>query len=870
MAKQSLVVVESAAKAKTIEKFLGRDYIVRACMGHVRDLPTSKLGVDVEHEFRPQYVVPKERKDVVKRLKDDARGKTSVLLATDPDREGEAIAWHLLSALGLDTDQQVSRIEFHEVTKGAILAAMQNPRGIDMDRVDAQQARRVVDRLIGYPVSNFLGRKIRRGLSAGRVQSVAVRIVVDREREILAFVPVEYWSLQAELSRRQTSKATFTASLLEREGQKVDLHTELETTAVQQDLSGAAWSVAGVRERERQQNPDAPFTTSTLQQEASRKLGYTARRTMVVAQQLYEGVAISGGEEIGLITYMRTDSVNVAQEALAEAREYIKTKLADGMLPAEPRAYKTRSKLAQEAHEAIRPTSVFREPEAVRPHLTPEQYRLYDLIWKRFLASQMASAVFDVTTVDVDAQATSKPKYKFRASGQRLKFVGFLSLYRAGADDDEAVDEERQPLPELTAGDLLDLVRLIPGQHFTQPPPRYTEATLVKFLEERGVGRPSTYAPILSTIQDRGYVERDGRRLKPTDLGILVNDVLVQQFGDIMDPDFTALLEDKLDEVAQGERQWVPVVQEFYEPLHRDLERANTEVERLKPAEIATDEVCSQGHPMVIKEGRFGRFLACTNYPEHKDTRPLPEELPPGAPEEHCSHGVLMQLRTGRYGPFYTSTHDCGETKPFAHRVGVACPVDGGDILEKRSKKGRVFYSCANWPACEWVSWYRPLTEPCPQCGGIQVDMGKGRVRCLKHEGEPPRFAARTNGAAAADGSTDEADAENGARAKPTRRPAAKTARTVAAKSANGTARTTAASKATNGTGRTSAAGKRANGTARPSAAASKRAAASSAAAERTTSAAAKSVNGAATKRTNGAGATAAAKPARRPAPKKP
>jgi len=505
-----------------------------------------------------------------------------------------------------------------------------------------------------------------------------------------------------------------------------------------------------VRERERQQHPDAPFTTSTLQQDASRKLGYTATRTMIVAQQLYEGIAIGDGDAVGLITYMRTDSVNVAQEALAEVREYIKTKLADGMLPDEVRTYKTRSKLAQEAHEAIRPTSVYREPDAVRSHLSPEQYRLYDLIWKRFLASQMSSAVFDVTTVDVDAQAPAKPKYRFRASGQRLKFAGFLSLYRAGADEDEAVDEERQPLPELTAGDLLDLVRLIPEQHFTQPPPRYTEATLVKFLEERGIGRPSTYAPILSTIQDRGYVERDGRRLLPTELGMLVNDVLVQQFSDIMDPEFTAQLEDKLDEVAQGERQWVPVVQEFYDPLNRDLVRANTEVERLKPAEIPTDEVCSQGHPMVIKEGRFGRFLACTNYPEHKETRPLPEELPPGAPEEHCSHGVLMQLRTGRYGPFYTSTHECGETKQYAERVGVLCPVDGGEILEKRSKKGRPFYPCGNWPDCDWVSFKRPLTEPCPQDGGIQVDMGRGRTRCLKHEGPPPRFAPRetANGAA--------------------------------------------------------------------------------------------------------------------------
>lgn len=748
MAKQSLVVVESAAKAKTIEKFLGRDFAVRACLGHVRDLPTSRLGVDVEHEFQPNYVVPKDRKDVVKRLKDEARGKTSVLLATDPDREGEAIAWHLVSALGLEGDQLLKfrRIEFHEVTRGAVLDALNNPRDIDMDRVDAQQARRVLDRLIGYPVSTFLGRKIRRGLSAGRVQSVAVRMIVDREREIQAFVPVEYWTLQAELSRQQ-STAKFTANLAERAGQKIDLKAGVEAQAVQSDLDGAAWSVAGVREREQQRHPDAPFTTSTLQQEASRKLGFTARRTMAIAQQLYEGIDI-GGESVGLITYMRTDSVNVAQTALDEAREYIRQKLEQGMLPNAPRAYKTRSKLAQEAHEAIRPTSVFREPDQLRGQLEPDQYRLYDLVWKRFLASQMASAIFDVTTVEVDAQAPTKPAYKFRASGSRLKFAGFLSLYRAGRDDEEPTDEDRQPLPELVAGDKLNLVQLLPEQHFTQPPPRYTEATLVKALEERGIGRPSTYAPILGTIQERGYVERDGRRLLPTEIGMLVTDVLVKQFNDIMDPDFTAILEDKLDEVAQGERRWVPVVQEFYDPLTRDLERANEEVERIKPAEVPTDEVCSEGHPMVIKEGRFGRFLACSQYPEHKETRPLPEELPKDAPDEFCSHGVQMQLRTGRFGPFYTSTHDCGETKPFARRVGVQCPVDGGEILEKRSKKGRIFYGCANWPNCDWVSFNRPLQEPCPQCGGIQVDMGRGRIRCLKHEGEPPRFAARerTNG----------------------------------------------------------------------------------------------------------------------------
>ena len=745
---KSLVVVESAAKARTIEKFLGRNYSVRACLGHVRDLPTSRLGVDVDNHFEPKYVIPNDRKDVVKRLKDEARGKTSVLLATDPDREGEAIAWHLVSALGLDGQQDIRRIEFHEVTRGAVLDALNNPRSIDMHRVDAQQARRVLDRLIGYPVSTFLGRKIRRGLSAGRVQSVAVRMIVDREREIQAFVPVEYWSLQAELSRQQ-STATFTANLTERAGEKIDLKTGVEAQAVQSDLDGAAWSVASVREREQQRHPDAPFTTSTLQQEASRKLGFTARRTMAVAQQLYEGIDI-GGESVGLITYMRTDSVNVAQTALDEARDYIRQKLEQRMLPDAPRTYRTRSKLAQEAHEAIRPTSVFREPDQLRGQLEPDQYRLYDLVWKRFLASQMASAVFDVTTVEVDARAPTKPQYRFRASGSRLKFAGFLSLYRAGRDDEEPTDEDRQPLPELTAGDLLNLVQLLPEQHFTQPPPRYTEATLVKALEERGIGRPSTYAPILGTIQERGYVERDGRRLLPTEIGMLVTDVLVKQFGDIMDLDFTAILEDKLDDVAQGERQWVPVVQEFYDPLTRDLERANTEVERIKPAEVPTDEVCSEGHPMVIKEGRFGRFLACSQYPEHKETRPLPEELPKDAPDEFCSHGVQMQLRTGRFGPFYTSMHECGETKPFARRVGVQCPTDGGEILEKRSKKGRIFYGCANWPNCDWVSFNRPLQEPCPQCGGLQVDMGRGRVRCLKHEGEPPRFAPRerTNGKA--------------------------------------------------------------------------------------------------------------------------
>ena len=577
MAQNNLVVVESAAKARTIEKFLGRGYTVRACLGHVRDLPTSKLGVDVDHGFEPQYVVPKERKDIVKRLKEEARVAREILLATDPDREGEAIAWHLVSALGLDGDKPVRRIEFHEITRGAILDALKQPRSIDLDRVDAQQARRVLDRLIGYPVSNFLGRKVRRGLSAGRVQSVAVRMVVDREKEIRAFVPVEYWTLDAELAKRGVPPARghFVAGLVERGGEKINLETGVQADAVRTDLDGAAWTVADVNQREQQRNPAAPFTTSTLQQEASRKLNFTARRTMSVAQQLYEGVSINGGESVGLITYMRTDSVNVAQTAQEEARQYIAERLGDDMLPAATRAYRTRSRLAQEAHEAIRPTSAYREPGALRQSLSPEQFRLYELIWKRFIASQMASAVFDVTTVSVDAQAASRPRYRFRATGSRLKFRGFLSLYLEGRDDDEVQDEDRQPLPALAAGEQVDLVELKPEQHFTQPPPRYTEATLVKALEERGIGRPSTYAPILSTIQDRGYVERDGKKLLPTDLGMLVNELLVQHFGDIMDLDFTATMEEKLDEIAQGDRRWPPVVEEFYGPLTREIGRAH-------------------------------------------------------------------------------------------------------------------------------------------------------------------------------------------------------------------------------------------------------------------------------------------------------
>jgi DNA topoisomerase I len=763
---KNLVIVESPTKAKTIERFLGRSYTVRACLGHVRDLPKSKLGLDLEHNFTPQYVVPKEKREIVKSLKSQAREATTIYLATDPDREGEAIAWHLVEAMDLG-DRPVRRVEFHEVTSSAVMAAVQNPRQIDLQRVDAQQARRVLDRLVGYQLSPLLWKKVRRGLSAGRVQSVAVRLLVEREREIQAFEAVEYWSLEAELAKhgRRGKADEFRANLVERAGKKIELHTEAETNAVVAALEGATYRVASVRQREQVRNPAAPFTTSTLQQEASRKLGFTAKRTMVVAQQLYEGIDL-GGESVGLVTYMRTDSTNVAESAQAEARRYIGEHYGADRVPPQPRVYRTRSRLAQEAHEAIRPTSVYREPAAVRDRLSGEQFRLYDLIWKRFVASQMASAVFDVTTVEVEATPPAPgDHFMFRVTGSRMKFPGFLALYIEGRDDAQVEDEERKPLPELTPGELLDLLQLIPEQHFTEPPPRYSEATLVKALEERGIGRPSTYAPTLATIQERGYVERIEKRLHPTELGTLVNDLLVAHFDNVVDVDFTANLEEELDEVAQGRRPWVPLIRDFYEPFHKRLEVAEQTVDRVRPPDEPTDEVCEKcGRNMVIKLGRFGRFLACPGFPE------------------------------------------CRNAKSIQVKVGVACPLCNSDILEKRTKKKRVFYGCSAYPTCEWTSWSKPVPEKCPTCGGLMVEAGRDRTRCLTCSPLPePATRQRTETAATATARLQAAARASGAAARRasgggkatttaggTRRPAA----AARARSASA-ARTRAASGAT-------------------------------------------------------------------------
>jgi DNA topoisomerase-1 len=694
----NLVIVESPSKAKTIAKYLGPGYRVTASMGHVRDLPKSKLGVDVEHEFTPQYLVSKDKSQVVKDLKSSVQSAGQIFLATDPDREGEAIAWHLVEATGPDPSR-VQRVVFHEITPNAVREAMAHPRAIDMRLVDAQQARRVLDRLVGYKVSPLLWRKVKGGLSAGRVQTAALRLIVEREREVEAFVPVEYWTIEADLAKlanatERRREDQFRATLNQIAGKKAELHNETEATAVVTDLQGAGYIVREVRTRETQRRPTAPFITSTLQQEASRKLGYGVRRTMQIAQELYEGVDIGAEGTVGLITYMRTDSTNIATVAQDEARAVIADKYGPQFVPDKPPVYTKKSKGAQEAHEAIRPSGASRDPEAMRAHLSPQQYRLYKLIWQRFIASQMRPALLDSTSVDIDAgqgigpdrPASEKAPYSFRATGSVIKFPGFLAVYREGRDDGADDELDKDALPLLLQGEPLDLLKLSPDQHFTQPPPRFTEASLVKALEEQGIGRPSTYAATVATLQTRYYVEMQEKRLRPTDLGRVVNDLLVEHFPAIFDIGFTSRMEEELDEIAAGERPWVPVLQAFYGPFAESVEAAEGSVGRVKVQDEPTDEICENcGKPMVIKLGRFGKFMACTGFPE------------------------------------------CKTTRNIAQGTGVTCPkCEKHEIVVKRSRKGgRVFYGCNGYPACDFTLWDRPLPTPCPSCGGLMVEAGK-------------------------------------------------------------------------------------------------------------------------------------------------
>jgi DNA topoisomerase-1 len=780
---KSLVIVESPAKAKTINKFLGRNYVVRASMGHVRDLPKSKLGVDVEHGFVPDYVVIPKKKKVLSELKSEAKKADAIFLAPDPDREGEAISFHLAEELGGENGK-VQRVLFNEITKRAVEEAMKHPRPIDQDKVDAQQARRVLDRLVGYQISPLLWEKVRRGLSAGRVQSVALRIVCEREREIQAFQSEEYWSVEANVSGKEPPP--FIAKLTKIDGNTAELRDGASAAAVVSELEKLPFEVKKITAKERRRRPVPPFITSKLQQEGARKLGFTAKRTMMVAQRLYEGIEIGPEGAVGLITYMRTDSTRVADEAIQEVRGYIGDRYGAEMLPEKPNFYKSK-KGAQDAHEAIRPTSVLREPDALAPFLDRDELKLYRLIWTRFVAAQMPPAVFDETIVEIEAG-----RYLLRARGSVMKFNGFLAIYEEGRDEEvqkkeTQAEEQEEPeredssgqLPPLTEGEILALLGIKPEQHFTQPPPRFTEASLVKELEEKGIGRPSTYASILSVLVDRQYVHKLERKFQPTELGFLVTDLLMGSFADIMEVEYTAKMEEQLDEIEEGRANYLTTIDGFYQKFSKDLAEAKESMTNVKAMEIPTEEVCDKcGKPMVIKWGRFGHFLACSGYPECRNTREIQNYQdkdsadPDAFQDETCEKCERpMVLKKGRYGQFLACSGypDCKNTRRIlkgadgsletrrdqvleekcpkceSHlvvkhgrfgeftacssypdckyikqkEVGVSCPKENcqGQIVERRSRRGKLFFGCSEYPNCDFTSWHRPFAEPCPECG---------------------------------------------------------------------------------------------------------------------------------------------------------
>lgn len=681
MAKK-LVIVESPAKAKTIKKYLGRTYDVIASMGHVRDLPKSKLGVDVEHDFEPKYINIRKQSETIKKLKAAAKDKDKIYLATDPDREGEAISWHLAHLLDVDLKEK-NRVTFNEITKSGVKSGMAAPRCVDESLVNSQQARRILDRLVGYKLSPFLWKKVKSGLSAGRVQSVTVRMIVDRENEIRSFIPQEYWTIEASLLT-DTAAKPFVAKFYGKNGKKMELHTKEETDAVLEDLKNADYIVESVKKSVRQKSPAPPFTTSTMQQEASRRLGFQARRTMKAAQELYEGVDVEGLGAVGLITYMRTDSLRISDEAKQAAAAYIEKTYGKEYIPQTPRVYKTKNN-AQDAHEAIRPSLPEITPAMVKASVTADQYKLYKLIWERFIASQMASALLDTVAAQVGAAG-----YTFKASGFTVKFAGFTVLYEESRDDDK---EENSVLPELAERDHLIEDGVKGSQHFTQPPPRYTEASLIKELEENGIGRPSTYAATITTILGRNYVEREGKQLRPTELGEVTTKLMKEHFAQIVDADFTANMEKDLDEIADGDKQWTQVLHSFYDGFERDLEKAEVETEGVsyRIPDEETDVVCELcGRKMVIKHGRFGKFLACPGYPECKNTKRIVNEMP-------------------------------GE-----------CPLCGGKILEKKSKKGKKFFGCEHNPSCSFLSWDAPIDEHCPVCGKtlLKKTGRNGKIYC--------------------------------------------------------------------------------------------------------------------------------------------
>jgi DNA topoisomerase-1 len=724
---KSLIIVESPAKAKTIKKYLGAGFTVKASVGHVKDLPEHRLGIDITHDFAPEYVPIKGKRKLLQELRAEAEKVERVYLAPDPDREGEAIAWHIASELHRTAPDHIYRILLHEITKKGITEALQQPGRIDEHKVSAQQARRLLDRLVGYKISPLLWQKVQRGLSAGRVQSVALRIICEREQEIQAFQSQEYWTIDAAMA--VADPPPFQARLHTINGQKADIATAEEAHHIVADLQAARYTVAEVKNTTRRRNPAPPFTTSTLQQEAVRKLRFSTQRAMRVAQQLYEGLALGDEGEVGLITYMRTDSTRLADEAVQEARQYIHEHYGKDYVPPQPRRYRSQ-KAAQEAHEAIRPTSVLRTPDRVKRYLSAEQQALYTLIWNRLVASQMSSAVLDHTTVDITAK-----QYSFRATGAVMRFPGFTTLYEESLAESPKPDADagvhNRLLPPLVVGQNVQLTSLEPNQHFTQPPPRFTEASLVSELEKLGIGRPSTYAAILGTLRERRYVEDKERRFIPTDLGTTVNGLLVESFPDLLNVQFTAQLEDKLDQIEEGKCDWVATLHAFYEPFVVELQQATRKMRDVRKEVEETDEVCDKcQRPMVIRRGRFGRFMACSGYPECKNTRELSTETPTQAPaapsvEVTCEKcGKPMALKRSRYGEFLACTGypKCKATKPVVTSV-MDCPVAscGGTIVQRRSRRGKTFYGCTNYPRCTFSLWQRPVPQACPQCAAAYM-----------------------------------------------------------------------------------------------------------------------------------------------------
>ncbi len=769
---KNLVIVESPAKAKTIGKYLGKDFVVKASLGHVKDLPKKNLSVDVDNDFTPVYEVIEGKKKLIAELKAAAKGTDNIYLAADPDREGEAICYHLQEELK-DTKNgkkspQIFRVMFNEITKNAIQKAFEKPTAVNLHLVDAQQARRVLDRLVGYKISPLLWDKVRRGLSAGRVQTVALRLIVDREREIKAFITREYWSIDVNLAAKKPPQLT--AHLAKKNDENVEIGNEASAQAIVAAVDGVDYVVRSVTNKEKRRNPVPPFITSTLQQEAARKLRFSVKRTMMLAQKLYEGVELSKEEgATGLITYMRTDSVRVSNDALDEVRAMITDRWGAEYRPAQPNVYKGK-KDAQDAHEAVRPTSAMRTPESVEKFLAEDEMKLYRLIWMRFVASQMTPAVFDQTTIDVDAKGKDGAAYLFRATGSVPKFDGFLKVYQEGKDEKDEDDEElKNKLPAVTAGEVLKFKAILPEQHFTEPPPRFTEATLVKELEAKGVGRPSTYASILSTIQEREYVRKDGGKFAPTELGMVVTDLLLESFDDLFDVTYTARMEGELDDIEEGKLDWRVAMSEFYERFQKDLKHAERHMTDIKRMEEPTDQICEKcGKPMVIKWGRHGKFVACTGYPECTNTREIAQEgVTEQDEQEYCDNcGRPMVLKKGRFGQFLACSGypDCKTTKQLGagqkpqdvpldepcpqcgnklvkkfgrfgefiacsnyptckyvkqKTIGVKCPnCSEGEIIERRSKRGKTFYGCNRYPECDFVAWGKPLPEKCPECGG--------------------------------------------------------------------------------------------------------------------------------------------------------